>query len=100
MLSLSTIKISGLTENNYMYLKRPGAVMYHYQERQLLTNCGKMSTQKLQSLPAGTVRLLGSSQVITSVYSVVKELVENSFDAESSSVDVKLVGSSTNVDFG
>ncbi|WAQ94905.1 PMS1-like protein, partial [Mya arenaria] len=44
----------------------------------------------LLSLPPDTVRLLGSSQVITSVYSVVKELVENSFDAEATSLDVKL----------
>jgi len=50
-----------------------------------------METRKLQSLPSDTVRLLGSSQVITSVFSVVKELVENSFDADSTSVDIKLV---------
>ncbi|XP_023665719.2 PMS1 protein homolog 1 isoform X2 [Paramormyrops kingsleyae] len=44
----------------------------------------------MKQLPAETVRLLSSSQVITSVVSVVKELVENSLDAGASSVDVKL----------
>lgn len=50
-----------------------------------------MKVQELKSLPADTVRLLGSAQVITSVFSVVKELLENSFDADASSVEVKLV---------
>ena len=45
----------------------------------------------LKSLPASTVRLIGSSQVITSVYSVVKELLENALDAQSTSIDIKLV---------
>ncbi|XP_069111348.1 PMS1 protein homolog 1-like [Argopecten irradians] len=45
---------------------------------------------RMKELPQSTVRLLGSSQVITSIYSVVKELLENSLDANSSSVDVKL----------
>ena len=45
----------------------------------------------LKELPKSTVRLLGSTQVITSVYSVVKELVENAFDASSNNIDVKLV---------
>ncbi|XP_055959436.1 PMS1 protein homolog 1 isoform X2 [Patella vulgata] len=44
----------------------------------------------LTALPASTIRLIGSTQVITSVYSVVKELIENSFDAEATVVDVKL----------
>ena len=65
---------------------------YTYDIREIDSpNCGKMETRKLQSLPSDTVRLLGSSQVITSVFSVVKELVENSFDADSTSVDIKLV---------
>lgn len=38
-----------------------------------------------------TVRLLTSTQVITSLQSVVKELVENALDAGSQSIDVKLV---------
>jgi len=42
-------------------------------------------------LPSSTVRLIASSQVITSVSSVVKELVENSLDAGASSIEVKLV---------
>ncbi|CAK6963739.1 PMS1 protein homolog 1 [Scomber scombrus] len=44
----------------------------------------------MKQLPADTVRLLSSSQVITSVVNVVKELIENSLDAGASSVDVKL----------
>lgn len=45
----------------------------------------------MKQLPPDTVRLLSSSQVITSVVNVVKELMENSLDAGASSVDVKLV---------
>ncbi|XP_016805679.1 PMS1 protein homolog 1 isoform X7 [Pan troglodytes] len=44
----------------------------------------------MKQLPAATVRLLSSSQIITSVVSVVKELIENSLDAGATSVDVKL----------
>ncbi|XP_076016700.1 PMS1 protein homolog 1 [Genypterus blacodes] len=44
----------------------------------------------MKQLPADTVRLLSSSQVVTSVVNVVKELVENSLDAGASSIDVKL----------
>ncbi|XP_038277619.1 PMS1 protein homolog 1 isoform X2 [Dermochelys coriacea] len=44
----------------------------------------------MKQLPAETVRLLSSSQVITSVVSVVKELIENSLDANATSIDVKL----------
>lgn len=45
----------------------------------------------MKQLPAETIRLLSSSQVIVSVVSVVKELVENSLDANATSIDVKLV---------
>ncbi|BFY98553.1 hypothetical protein BsWGS_01593 [Bradybaena similaris] len=51
-----------------------------------------MAGQSLVELPPQTIRLLGSGQVITSVYSVVKELVENSFDAGCTSIDIKLEG--------
>lgn len=44
----------------------------------------------MKQLPAATVRLLSSSQIITSVVSVVKELVENALDAGATSIDVKL----------
>ncbi|XP_043104979.1 PMS1 protein homolog 1 isoform X3 [Puntigrus tetrazona] len=44
----------------------------------------------MKALPPETVRLLCSSQVITSVLNVVKELVENTLDAGSSSLEVKL----------
>uniref|UniRef100_A0A803TIZ9 PMS1 homolog 1, mismatch repair system component n=1 Tax=Anolis carolinensis TaxID=28377 RepID=A0A803TIZ9_ANOCA len=45
---------------------------------------------EMKQLPAETVRILSSSQVITSVVSVVKELIENSLDANATNVDVKL----------
>lgn len=45
----------------------------------------------MKQLPPDTVRLLSSSQVITSVLNVVKELLENSLDAGASNIDVKLV---------
>ncbi|KAK2839475.1 hypothetical protein Q5P01_013215 [Channa striata] len=44
----------------------------------------------MKQLPSDTVRLLSSSQVITSVVNVVKELLENSLDAGASSIDIKL----------
>nr|XP_046259968.1 PMS1 protein homolog 1 isoform X2 [Scatophagus argus] len=46
--------------------------------------------QIMKQLPPDTVRLLSSSQVITSVVNVVKELMENSLDAGATSIDVKL----------
>ncbi|XP_069471758.1 PMS1 protein homolog 1 isoform X9 [Ambystoma mexicanum] len=45
---------------------------------------------KMQQLPPSTVRLLSSSQVITSVMNVVKELMENAIDANATSIDIKL----------
>lgn len=45
----------------------------------------------MKQLPAETIRLLSSSQVITSVVSVVKELIENSLDASATNIDIKLV---------
>lgn len=47
--------------------------------------------QRMQQLPDATVRLIGSSQVITSVFSVVKELFENAVDANATSIEIKLV---------
>ncbi|XP_028943168.1 PMS1 protein homolog 1-like [Antrostomus carolinensis] len=44
----------------------------------------------MKQLPAETIRLLSSSQVITSVVSVVKELIENSLDANATNIDIKL----------
>lgn len=45
----------------------------------------------LCALPADTIRLIKSTQVITTPVSIVKELVENAVDAEASTVSVKLV---------
>lgn len=45
----------------------------------------------MKQLPRETIRLLSSSQVITSVVSVVKELIENSLDASATGIDIKLV---------
>ncbi|XP_069839625.1 PMS1 protein homolog 1 isoform X2 [Dendropsophus ebraccatus] len=44
----------------------------------------------MHQLPSSTIRLLSSSQVITAVVSVVKELVENSLDAFATNIEVKL----------
>ncbi|KFO75363.1 PMS1 protein 1, partial [Cuculus canorus] len=44
----------------------------------------------MKQLSAETIRLLSSSQVITSVVSVVKELIENSLDAGATNIDTKL----------
>jgi len=44
----------------------------------------------LNKLSDETARLIGSTQVIVNVSSVVKELVENSIDAVSSTIEVKL----------
>lgn len=45
----------------------------------------------LAQLPASTVKLITSSQIITSVSSAVKELFENALDAGATSIDVKLM---------
>ncbi|XP_069790787.1 PMS1 protein homolog 1-like isoform X3 [Narcine bancroftii] len=44
----------------------------------------------MQQLPPSTIRLLSSSQSISSVVNVVKELVENSLDANATSIEVRL----------
>ncbi|NP_001079545.1 postmeiotic segregation increased 1 [Xenopus laevis] len=44
----------------------------------------------MHHLPSATIHLLSSSQVITSVVSVVKELVENALDASATSIEIKL----------
>ena len=49
------------------------------------------SDKTLKALSADTVRLIASSQVITTVSSVVKELIENALDAGASGIDIKIV---------
>ena len=44
----------------------------------------------LRPLPTETVSRIVSGQIITSAYSVVKELVENALDAEAKSVEIRL----------
>lgn len=46
--------------------------------------------QTLNFLPTDTIRLISSSQIITSVSSVVKELFENALDAGGTSIQIKL----------
>ena len=50
-----------------------------------------MTDPKLVSLPQDTVSLLKSSQVVTSVWSAVKELIENSLDAGAKNVEVSFL---------
>lgn len=50
-----------------------------------------VSKMPLAQLPPSTIRLIGSSQVITSVSSVVKELMENSIDSGANSIEINLV---------
>ena len=45
----------------------------------------------MNKLPASTVKLITCSQVIKNIWNVVKEIIENSFDAGSDCIDVKLV---------
>ena len=44
----------------------------------------------LRPLPTETVSRIVSGQIITSAYSVVKELVENALDAEAKSIEIRL----------
>ena len=44
----------------------------------------------IKSLPQDTVSRITTGQIITSPYSVVKELVENSLDALALSIDIRL----------
>ena len=47
--------------------------------------------KRIIELQNETVRLLSSSQVITSIHSVIKELVENALDAQASSISIRMV---------
>lgn len=56
----------------------------------LWSNCHCLA---MNQLPQSTIRLLTSTQAVTGVNSIVKELLENSVDANASSVEIKLVSS-------
>ena len=45
----------------------------------------------MNHLPQSTIRLLTSTQAVSGVSSIVKELIENSLDAASSYIEIKLV---------
>lgn len=44
----------------------------------------------IKALPASTVRLVASSQVLTTPVSLIKELVDNAIDAKATSVDISI----------
>ena len=46
---------------------------------------------KVKELPKSSSRLLTSSQIISSVFCVVKELIENALDSTAKNIEVKLV---------
>lgn len=50
-----------------------------------------MNAKKISELPSSTVKLITATQIATSVSNIVKELVENSLDAGSTVIRVKLV---------
>lgn len=50
-----------------------------------------LTRMPLAQLPPSTIKLIGSSQVITSVSSVVKELMENAIDSGANSIEINLV---------
>jgi len=51
----------------------------------------ELRKMSIKQLPSSTVKLVTSTQTITSVSSVVTELMENALDAEAVNIDVKLV---------
>jgi len=51
----------------------------------------KGGVMSMKQLPSETIKLISSTQVITSASSVVKELMENSIDANATIIDIRLV---------
>lgn len=45
----------------------------------------------MKQLPLETIKLISSTQVITSSSTVVKELLENAIDAQATLIDIRLV---------
>ncbi|CAI6349960.1 unnamed protein product [Macrosiphum euphorbiae] len=50
----------------------------------------KGKVMSMKQLPSETIKLISSTQVITSASSVVKELMENSIDANATIIDIRL----------
>ncbi len=51
----------------------------------------------MKKLPNSTIKLISSTQVISSIFSAVKELVENAIDAKADYIEVKLVSVKNNM---
>ncbi|KAL2718687.1 PMS1 protein 1-like [Vespula squamosa] len=51
----------------------------------------------IASLDENTIRLVTTTQIITSVYSAIKELVENAFDANAKNIEINLVDNGTSL---
>jgi DNA mismatch repair ATPase MutL len=45
----------------------------------------------ISALDIKTVKLIATTQIISSVYAVVKELIENSLDAGADNIEINLV---------
>lgn len=45
----------------------------------------------ISALDVRTVKLITTTQIITSVYAVVKELIENAIDADADNIEINLV---------
>ncbi|XP_046838468.1 PMS1 protein homolog 1-like isoform X1 [Vespa crabro] len=51
----------------------------------------------IRSLDENTIRLVTTTQIITSIYSAVKELAENAFDANAKNIEINLVDNGTSL---
>jgi len=45
----------------------------------------------ISALDIKTVKLIATTQIISSVYAAVKELIENSLDADADNIEINLV---------
>lgn len=53
----------------------------------------------MKRLSPETIKLISSTQVITSVSSVVKELLENAIDAHATTIEIRLVKNKNKINF-